>query len=425
MSRKHISEDGQVRNCTAKTPEACTAIGPDGKKAEHFPEYYAAKRRSEELLANQYGETSTIVSRSQEVNNNIKMEELEIKIDANKRRLYELRARKNDAPRSKIVDLNKELSRVNAELESNRKALGELKSNRKISQIDNIKNRLKLPDWQNFTPEELSQLSGSEWQFEQTKSISKMAVILQQNKKLAALQKAHRINPESKEIQQKYLEEAERTGYTNEDRLRQVSNLALKQESALSELENINNVLGSYKEPFLSDNISSFMYNNYNNPSYEAYHSIPEKEWKEDRLRSLHAKDLLEKNKQSLKKYRSIENKYRNSLRVAPSALAYNAKKIRETINYLNNNSMDAKARDRLKYLKREKQDIEDAIAQTGKTNEMLELEYVNAREIFANVDAYLGINALKKRINTAEKALESYGHDSQEWDYSFDEFDY
>lgn len=52
--RKHISEDGQVRTCKAKTPETCTAKGPNGEKAEHFTNEAEARKRSEEILAEQY-----------------------------------------------------------------------------------------------------------------------------------------------------------------------------------------------------------------------------------------------------------------------------------------------------------------------------------------------------------------------------------
>lgn len=58
--RKHISEDGQVRNCNAKTPESCTARGPNGEKAEHFDSPVEAKQRSEELQEEKYGAFNTV-----------------------------------------------------------------------------------------------------------------------------------------------------------------------------------------------------------------------------------------------------------------------------------------------------------------------------------------------------------------------------
>lgn len=37
--RVHISEDGKIRPCEAKSPESCTARSKDGGKAEHFNDY--------------------------------------------------------------------------------------------------------------------------------------------------------------------------------------------------------------------------------------------------------------------------------------------------------------------------------------------------------------------------------------------------
>lgn len=54
--RSHISKDGQVRPCKAKTVETCTAVGPDGEKSEHFDDTVKARKRSEEILRSVHGD---------------------------------------------------------------------------------------------------------------------------------------------------------------------------------------------------------------------------------------------------------------------------------------------------------------------------------------------------------------------------------
>lgn len=70
--RKHISEDGQVRTCTAKSPATCTAKGPNGEKAEHYNTESEARTRSEELLSELHNGFKTM-SKNKNIDKNKKI----------------------------------------------------------------------------------------------------------------------------------------------------------------------------------------------------------------------------------------------------------------------------------------------------------------------------------------------------------------
>lgn len=55
MKQFHVSEDGVVRECTAKSKESCPVKNPLGEPSEHFTDYLLAKRSSEELLNMKFG----------------------------------------------------------------------------------------------------------------------------------------------------------------------------------------------------------------------------------------------------------------------------------------------------------------------------------------------------------------------------------
>ena len=82
MAKVHVSEDGVVRPCTAKTPESCTAKGFDGANAKHFDNQADASAYVEKTMNNKFGETNTLkkflksknesISENKEMNKSLK-----------------------------------------------------------------------------------------------------------------------------------------------------------------------------------------------------------------------------------------------------------------------------------------------------------------------------------------------------------------
>lgn len=62
MNNYHISEDGEVRVCTAATPETCTAVSIGGEKSKHFNSREDAEKYAEEKLSELHGQVFSVDS---------------------------------------------------------------------------------------------------------------------------------------------------------------------------------------------------------------------------------------------------------------------------------------------------------------------------------------------------------------------------
>lgn len=51
----HLSEDGVVRICRAESRETCTAVGPNGERAEHFDDIKSGEDYRDKIFTEEYG----------------------------------------------------------------------------------------------------------------------------------------------------------------------------------------------------------------------------------------------------------------------------------------------------------------------------------------------------------------------------------
>lgn len=67
MTRKHISKDGQLRDCDAPTPEDCRVVGPNGGTPEHFRD----QKHFESVMIERFGVLNSTTKRKRVREHNV------------------------------------------------------------------------------------------------------------------------------------------------------------------------------------------------------------------------------------------------------------------------------------------------------------------------------------------------------------------